>query len=130
MRRLALAALSSLLVVSLFASSAVAAQPQPQLVARASKAAQGGTLRIAGKVLFAKRATTISATATIHWYGDPSRTETLPLPRVGKSFLVKGTAAVPADHPLGDLIVEVTVTYGSTSMASSTTARIVPPRVD
>jgi len=128
MRRAAFAVVAGLLLVALVAPVVAAARPAPSFDGKASAAAPGGNLHIQAKVKHAVRGTDFSATATVHFAdGDV----TVDLTRHGKSFVAGGKVAVPADQPLGDVAVDVTITYGGVPNAVPTfNAQIVADEDD
>jgi hypothetical protein len=117
MRRIAFAAMFGLLLVALIAPIASAARPAPSFAGKASAAEPGGSLHLLAKVKHAVRGSTFSATAVVHFAsGDVLVT----LNQRGKSFVAGGTAAVPADQPVGLVAVDITITYNSVPTAVPT----------
>lgn len=123
MRRVAFSAVVGLLLVALIAPVASAARPAPSFVGKASAAVAGGNLKLLAKVKHAVRGKEFSATAVVYFAGS---TETVTLNQRGKSFVARGKVAVPADQPVGPVVVEVTITYDGTPSTVAFNARIQP----
>jgi hypothetical protein len=124
MRRAAFAVLTGLMLVALVAPVVSAARPAPSFVGKASAAAPGGTLQVLAKVKHAVRGTDFSATATVHF---ASGDVTVDLNRRGKSFVAGAKVPVPADQPIGEVAVDVTITYNLTVNAVPTFMAKIQP---
>jgi hypothetical protein len=112
------------MLVALVAPVVSAARPAPSFVGKASAAAPGGALHIMAKVKHAVRGTDFSATATVHF---ASGDVTVELTRRGKSFVAGGKVAVPADQPIGEVAVDVTITYAGLPNAVPTFMANIEP---
>ncbi|MEP7159284.1 MAG: hypothetical protein ABI797_07635 [Chloroflexota bacterium] len=124
MRRAAFAVVTGLMLVALVAPVVSAARPATSFVARASAGVPGGALHIQAKVKHAVRGTDFSATATVHF---ASGDVTVDLKRRGKSFVAGGKVPVPADQPVGEVAVDVTITYGGLPNAVPTFMAKIQP---
>lgn len=111
MRRALFAVVAGLMIVALVAPIA-AAKPAISFVAKASAGAPGGQLHVMAKVKHPVRGSTFSATATVH-FGGITGDVTVDLNRHGGSFVAGAKVAIPADQPLGMVVVDVTITYNS-----------------
>ena len=125
MRRAAFAVVAGLIVVALVAPVAAAVQPAPSFVAKSSAAAPSGALHLLAKVNHAVRGKTFTASAVVH-FGGITGDVTVTLNQRGKSFVAGGKVAVPADQPLGPVVVDVTITYDGTPTLVTFNAKIQP----
>jgi len=127
MRRSAVAAILSLLLVALVGSSVSAARPDATFGARANHAQQGGALKIVAKVKHPVKRTAFSATAVVHFAtGDVS----IELRRAGRSFVARARVPVAVDAALGPVSIDVTINYGETIQMLLIEGVIVAPEVD
>lgn len=127
MRRRSILAVATLAFVAMFGSTALAAKPAASFAARASNAAQGGTLHILARVRHADRTSAFSASAVVHFASGPV---TVDLTRSGRSFTARGEVPVASDAALGPVAVEVTIRYGMTSQVLTVQGAVQPPDPD
>ena len=124
MKRLGIFALTTLAVVAIFGSTALAAGPSASFSARANHAEQGGALHVTAKVMHGDHKSTFSASAVVHFAsGDVS----VDLTRNGRSLNAHARVPVAADAAIGPVAVDVTITYGLTTRVVSVVGVIQPP---
>lgn len=108
MRRTGIIAVIALLLVALVGSS-VAARPDTSFRARAGVGEQGGTMLVKAKVLHRVKGTSFSASAVVKFASGTAKVD---LKRVGKSYVARLRVPVLVDEAIGDVPVDVTITYG------------------
>jgi len=127
MRRTGTIAVIALLLVALVGSS-VAASPATTFGARAGVGEQGERMLVRAKVLHRVRGTSFSASAVVNFTSGPVTVE---LRRVGKSYVARLRVPVAADEAIGDVDVDVTITYGGVEQpVIHVTGEVIAPLPD
>jgi len=143
MRRVALAAALSLMLVTLVGGTVSAHRgghsPEPSYSAWAGTASQGGRLLVVAMVRHARPGTDYSASAVVH-FADGDVTVTLepranrrgghghhrgaPSHRRGQTVVARGWVPVAATEPPGPVLVDVTIVFGTESLTINTAGLI------